>query len=452
MSSSVRHRLLWSVWTLALAGLLLSTISTRYVVNDVLSANLGAWRIATTGMPWLDGFPLEAIETKPGQFLWVRESLHGHQVVFRSPGAVAAGIPAYLWPRGTAPEDFSLVPASVLAVLMTLATLGLMARALLPHLGHAATMVAVTSLALATPVWSVSADSLWPHTVTLLGIAGMAWSASRSPRGSWAMVGAFGGVALWGRLHAALIVAVTGLVVALRRRQLRPAVAAGLVSAVFLAGATAWSRWVYGEWDPAGGYASVDVYAAKAAEGERWEQLVNLAGLWVSPGRGLLVVTPCIVLLLPALVRAWRSLPDWATALLLGGLAYSVAQGLMNVFAGGTGFYGYRLMLETLACAFPALALSAAHAGRVSRALLPGLLAAQAVAVGVGAVRDAYSVDPDEAWTSNALWWAVTDIPATGAALVLAALTATLAVRVFAPRWYRPGVEVSAAEQAHERG
>ena len=176
----------------------------------------------------------------------------------------------------------------VLVTFLTLLTLGLFARTLLPHLGHAATMVAVSALALATPVWSVSADSLWPHTVTLLGIAGMAWAASRSPVGSWAAVGAFGGVALWGRLHASLIVAVLGLVVSTRRRSLRPALSAGVVSAVFLAGATAWSRWVYGEWDPAGGYASVDVYATKAAEGERWDQLVNLAGLWVSPGRGLL--------------------------------------------------------------------------------------------------------------------------------------------------------------------
>lgn len=447
----MRHRLAWALWTLALAGVLLATISTQYVVNDVLSANLGAWRIATTGTPWLDGFPLEAIETKPGQLLWVRESLHGHQVVFRSPGAVAAGIPAYLWSRGTAPEDFSLVPASTLAVLLTLLTLGLFARALLPHLGHAATMVSVSALALATPVWSVSADSLWPHTVTLLGISGMAWAASRSPLGSWAMVGAFGGIALWGRLHASLVVAVLGLVVSARRRTPRPAVTAGFVSAAFLAGATAWSRWVYGEWDPAGGYASMDVYATRAAEGERWDQVLNLAGLWVSPGRGLLVVTPCILLLVPALVRSWRGLPDWATALLLGGLAYSLAQGLMNVFAGGTGFYGYRLMLETMACAFPALALSAARAGRVARVLLPGLLGAQVVAVAVGAVRSAYSVDPEEAWSSNALWWAVTDVPATGAALVVAAATTTLAVRVLAPRWFTHGGAASPAEQAHQR-
>ena len=31
-------------------------------------------------------------------------------------------------------------------------------------------------LGFATPVWSVAADAVWPHTVTLLGIAGMAWA------------------------------------------------------------------------------------------------------------------------------------------------------------------------------------------------------------------------------------------------------------------------------------
>ena len=74
------------------------------------------------------------------------------------------------------------------------------------------------------------------------------------------------------------------------------------------------------------------------------------------------------------------------------------------------------------------------------------------MAVGVGAVRDAYSVDPDEAWHSNALWWAVTDIPTTGGALVVAAATATLAVRVLAPGWFTPWRNASPAEQAHQRG
>ena len=35
-------------------------------------------------------------------------------------------------------------------------------------------------LGLTTPVWAVAANALWTHTVTILGIAGMAWAASRA--------------------------------------------------------------------------------------------------------------------------------------------------------------------------------------------------------------------------------------------------------------------------------
>jgi len=448
---TTRERLGSAALAVTLLAVYLATCSATPSV-DTSSASLQGWRIATTGSPWLEDVDLDDLPVRyTDPPFWTGENETGHVVVYRSPGVTAVSTLAYLG-RSSDPTTFSIRPASLLAAGLAWLAVLLVYGALRRHLSRRVALGVSAVLALGTPVWSVAADAMWPHTLTTLGIAGMAWAASRSPVGSWAAVGAFGGVALWGRLHASLIVAVLGLVVSTRRRSLRPALSAGVVSAVFLAGATAWSRWVYGEWDPAGGYASVDVYATKAAEGERWDQLVNLAGLWVSPGRGLLVVTPCILLLVPALVRSWRALPDWATALLLGGLAYSVAQGLMNLFAGGTGFYGYRLMLETMACAFPALALSAARAGLVARALLPGLLAAQAVAVGVGAVRDAYSVDPDEAWHSNALWWAVTDIPTTGGALVVAAATATLAVRVLAPGWFTPWRNASPAEQAHQRG
>ncbi len=65
---------------------------------------------------------------------------------------------------------------------------------------------------------------MWTHPVTLLGIGGMAWAASRD---RWWLVGLFGGVALWGRLHTALIVAILGLAVAVARRRPRIALQAG---------------------------------------------------------------------------------------------------------------------------------------------------------------------------------------------------------------------------------
>ena len=85
-----------------------------------------------------------------------------------------------------------------------------------PRTRHA--LVACGVLAFATPVWTVAADAVWPHTVTVLGIGGMAW-ASATRR--WWLVGLFGGVTLWGRLHAAIIVAVVGLLLGWWRRSPR---------------------------------------------------------------------------------------------------------------------------------------------------------------------------------------------------------------------------------------
>ena len=85
-------------------------------------------------------------------------------------------------------------------------------------------------------------------------------------------------------------------------------------------------------------------------------------------------------------MRSWRSLPAWSTALLLGGLAYTVLQNALIGFNGGDPIYGYRYGLEFLACATPAFALAAPHAGPVARRLLAPVLAVQFVVIALGAV------------------------------------------------------------------
>ena len=104
---------------------------------------------------------------------------------------------------------------------------------------------------LTTPMWSVAANGIWPHTITTLGIAGMAWAAATR---RWWLVGLFGGVVLWGRLHAAVIVAVVGLYVAWRRREPAIAVRIGLMGGLALALICVWSRWMYGTWSPTASY------------------------------------------------------------------------------------------------------------------------------------------------------------------------------------------------------
>jgi alpha-1,2-mannosyltransferase len=257
-------------------------------------------------------------------------------------------------------------------------------------------VIATLAAGFTTPIWSVAANGIWPHTITVLGIAGCGWASSTR---RWWLVGLFGGVVLWGRLHAALIVAVLALYIAWRRRDPAIALKVGGVGAVALALICAWSRWMYGTWSPT---ASYDTTVFEDFARDHRIDLVNQLGMWVSPDRGILIWTPLVVVLLVPLVRSWSSLPDWTRGLVLGGLAYTILQASLNRFSGGEVFYGYRLGLEMLACLVPALALSARNVGPVARLLLGPVIALQFVAVAVGASTDRFFVPADEVWHENA--------------------------------------------------
>jgi alpha-1,2-mannosyltransferase len=375
-------------------------------VNDVISTALASWRIANTGAPWLDGVNYEHLVGRPD--VWVDVATNGHTVSFRSPGPIVAGIPGYLLARVTGFDSYSLVPDGVSAALLTVLALLLLFLTLRPRLGDALAGAAVAVLALTTPLWSVSGDAMWTHPVTVLGIAGMTWACVRE---RWWLVGVFGGVAIWGRLHTALIVAILGLVLTWSRRSPRIAIVVGVISTAFLGLVTLWSHWMYGTWSLAGGY-SVSSYTDRATGGSSIvHQVVNHLGLWISPDRGVLVWSPMLVLLLPALVRSWRDLPDWSRALVFGGVAYTLVQGQLNGFSGGSGFFGYRLSLELLMCVAPAYALSLDRMGAWARALLGPIVGLQFGAFALGSAGQGAILNESHLWTQNAYVYALTHEP-----------------------------------------
>jgi alpha-1,2-mannosyltransferase len=396
-----------------------ATAAYDVVSLDVRSAYVASWRIAETGAPWIEGLSIPGLDHNPLRSTWVIEAANGHTVIGRSPGVVAAGLPAYLVGGSS---TFGMAPGALTAALLTACTVLLVFLTLRTRLNQAAALVAASVLGFATPMWSIAANGLWPHTVTALGIAGMGW-ASTTRR--WWLVGVFGGVVLWGRLHAALIVAVLGLYLAWRRREPRIAVTVGVVSGIFLLLVCAWSRWMYGVWDPTASY-DTGVFADYAAT-HRFS-IVNHLGMWVAGDRGILVWTPVVLVLLPALVRSWRTLPDWSRGLLWGGLAYTLLQATLNQFNGGDAFYGYRLGIEFLVCATPALVFSVPQAAPWARRLLPPLVALQAVAFLVGATRGRlFFVAGPDVWDHNAFARAlhmnpVELVPLTVVAVVLAAV------------------------------
>jgi alpha-1,2-mannosyltransferase len=411
-------RAAWGLPVLLFLGLSLlfgATAQTSTKVSvDVYSSSLAAWRIATTGAPWLDDVDTSRIEgygDVDDEVVFIRTAENGHRVSHRLPGPVAGAVPAYLLAGGSdSPEDFSLRPEALTAAVLTAGAMTLFFLAVRRRLGDRDALAATLVLALTTPIWSVGANALWPHTVAVLGLCGMAWAAARE---RWWLVGLFGGVALWGRLHAALIVAVVGIGVAVVRRRPSIAVRVGVASALFLALASLWTHWMYGTWNPGGGGYSLS--PAGTVSGDRYDTgaspVLNQLGLWISPGRGILLWTPVLLLLLPALLRAWRTLPDWSRWLAIGGVAYTLVQGQLNYFTGGGAHYGYRLTLELLVCVAPAVAFSAHRAGRVARALVGPVLGVQLAVIALGAVLDGPAPADPPGWTENGFGLAVAVLP-----------------------------------------
>lgn len=368
--------------------------------TDVVSADVAAWQLGTTGTPWLDDVDDEAL---PGR--WTVEKLftttnadNGHEVIARSPGPIAAAVPAYaaekLLTGGASRTKMSFLPAGFTAALLAACALMLLAGSLPTSVPRHVVLAAAGALAFTTPYWTVVGGSLWTHTVTAVGIGGMAWAAHRD---RWLLVGLFGGVAVLGRLHLALTVAIVGLTVAASRRQPGIALRVAAASIPSIALLSLWGHWFYGSWSPTTGYAAGDL-AAWPATRTWWQQIGDFMGVLVSPGFGVFVWTPVLLLLIPSVIRGWREVPDWARALAIGGFVYLLVQVYLNPYHGGNGFWGYRLPLEALCCAFPLLAMSLSHMGKRVRALLTPVLGFQFGTMALGAALGLGLLQEDAAW------------------------------------------------------
>jgi alpha-1,2-mannosyltransferase len=188
-----------------------------------------------------------------------------------------------------------------------------------------------------------------------------------------------------------------------------------VVSLAFMVPFELWMHWMYGTWKPTASY-DMSVFA-NYAQSHRGS-ISNQLAMWVSPDRGIFVWTPVVLLLLPALARSWRTLPDWSQSLVVSGLAYTVLQAVLNPFSGGDTFYGYRYGLEFLACATPALALSTVRMGGIATHLLGPVIGVQALAISMGAVTNNYFLPNDQAWHRNAFVVAIDGYGVSGWVLV----------------------------------
>ena len=382
-----------------------ATISPAIVNTDVAANSLAAWRLAHTGQPWMEGLDLH----EDGKVMHYGEGRDGHMVTTRTPGQIWAAAPFYVGSTEKQ-EDLTYARSGLAAAFLTAGAVALMFSGLLRQTGRWRLALGGTAVfAFATPVWSVSANALWTHPVTLLGICGAVWAL---PRQRWWWAGIWFGVAMTGRLHVALIAAVVGLALAWYRRSPRIAFRIGIPTTISLGVLAAWSRYVFGSWDPRGAYANHAIESmvpsvSKAGGGF----MSNLAGFLISPDRGVFVWTPLLLLLLPAVVRGWRSAPDWTRWLAVGGIVYGAAQVGLNVFHGGDAFFGYRLALEPLAAVAPLYVCCAGRAGSWARAVAPAVIGVQAGAFFLGAVVDWLFLPEAFVWSDNALWRGLIQFP-----------------------------------------
>ena len=419
-----------------LAPLLLITAERGVVNHDATYAGLGARQIATNGTVWVDDLDLTKLPAnqRPTEDFSLRVRDDGRTAVARTMGVVLAGVPAYwLFNRGSDSADLRSAPASWTAAFLTLLALVMLYLALRPRWGDAWAALAASLAGLSTPLWSVNADMLWTHSVTVVGLTGMALAVSRD---RWWLAGVAGGVALLGRPHVALIVAVVGVGLAVWRRKPSIAVKMGLVSAGFLGLLMLWNRWVFGVWSAEGAYAARDVTGMALGDGAlSLERLAQQAGLWVAPSVGLLVWTPVLTVLLPAVAIHRRCLPDWSQVLVAGGTLYALAQGQVAAFHGGDGFYGYRLMLEPLVCFLPAALLVIPILGPRVRVACGALVGLQLAAISTGAVRKSWFVLREDGWTQNGFALALTTEPELVIWMLVMTVFGALAAAVLNRRW-----------------
>jgi hypothetical protein len=410
--------------------------------GDVITSNLASWQLAGGHRPYLDRFSYPALDDHPRRYVWVVLDHHGREIIGRAGGPVLLAVPAYAfttWVLGN--DGFSQVPGAVTAALASGAAVALFTSTVRPRLGTKNTVLAALVLAFGTPVWTVAADATWPQTVTVLGICAMAWAASRD---RWMLVGLAGGAAMWGRIQVVVIVALLGLVIGILRRNPQVVVRVAAASGAMLGALLAWNRWMYGSWSPTA-YYNHDDLATYQPDG--YVDIVNQLGSWVSLDRGILVWTPLLLVLLPNLVRRWRSVPDWSLVLACSGVAYTAFEAALIVFPGGDSFYGYRMTLELLVCLAPAATIAATDLGRLGRWLLAPLITLQVVAMSAGAFNDNLGLPAADAWRQNAFVTAAFRDPFVGVTVVVVSgLIAVVARRI----WADPAIRTTDLSPASE--
>lgn len=218
---------------------------------------------------------------------------------------------------------------------------------------------------LASSTWSISSQALWQHGLTQLCLAVLLWALLRAGpvRSTALLAGLALGVAAANRPTNVLLL--LPMLVYFGRRGRAAMLAFCVPVAIAAALVFTYNLWFFG--DLLGGYPTEmrrtgrdlrSVFGFSAfAEG--------MAGLLISPSRGLLLFTPWTVFALWGAVRLWREERfPWFPYMAAGSAALFVLYGSYDSWAGGY-CYGPRLLADLLPfltlCLVPMLPLLAAR-------------------------------------------------------------------------------------------
>lgn len=295
-----------------------------------------------------------------GENPWFVQDASGRIVSDRAPGLIATPVPAYALARVS---NFSNSPATVTAMLTTLAAAGLVLLMVRPLLDWKAALAAGVVFALGTTTWSVSSAQLWPHgpgqLAALLTVAAMA--ASR-----YLGAGMATAWAITMRPIAAVYAAVIGILESARKRDWRPAMRYGSLCLAGMSLVLIYNRWLFGQWSLDGGGADGltgrfgDDYTLSWHARNLWTMLFSLR-------HGVLVLSPVVLVTAIGAIVHRKVVPPWARSAAIGGAVYLLVHAAFNRASGGAQLF-YRYPLEALALAAVALAVGGAALYRSSRA------------------------------------------------------------------------------------
>jgi hypothetical protein len=268
-------------------------------------------------------------------------------------GAALAGLPV-LAPIRAMAGDLREHPAALwygaklAAALLAAASAGVLFLLARRHVGYRAALLLALTYGVGTPVWSVSSQALWQHPSNelFLCLGALALASARGSSGASALAGAAFAAATACRPTSALFAVAAGAWLLLSDRRAFWAFVAGSAPLALALGA--YNAWYLGSPFSFGQAGATAVALAKTGSPELWRPNVGaaLAGLFLSPARGVFVFSPVLLLAIPGAILAVRR-PEHASLrpLLAGTLLVLAVDAAWFDWWGGWS-YGWRRLVD----------------------------------------------------------------------------------------------------------